>query len=142
MFFGSADPPSTCCPASTVAPLVTSSFDQNWEKQLQKMWCGIASTQSGCWFQMRSTEFARSGLTDDLSQVVLTFETTYPAACIHSSKRVSTRPRNAKTTQISLIKTFFPATPFKNKPHPEYQIMFWTNMDLLARILSLLERKP
>jgi hypothetical protein len=60
-----------------VYPPPLSSNVASREKTLQKMWCGKASIQSGCWFQMRSTEFARSnGLTDDLSQVVLTFETT------------------------------------------------------------------
>ena len=41
-----------CSPAS--------SFDQNWEKTPPKIWRGIASNQSGFWFQMKSTEFARS----------------------------------------------------------------------------------
>ena len=136
MFFGSADPPSTCCPASTVAPLL------RWEKTLQKMWCGIASIQSGCWFQMRSTEFARSNWWSKLNLFWHLKPPTRQLAFTLQRKGVDTFSSMPKKPRSALSKHSSQWRHVRNKPHPEYQIIFWTNINLLARIRSLLEKKP
>ena len=89
-----------CSPAS--------SFDQNWEKTLQKMWCGIASIQSGCWFQMRSTEFARSNWWPKSSCFDIW---NHLPGSLHSlfKERVSTRPRQCQKSPDQPYQNILPS---------------------------------